>query len=70
MELPTLGIVEAKQLSDGRAALIVADPDKNTEVATASIETSIWILVHDRDGWKIDGIVGALRSVAPPYVEV
>ena len=69
-DLPTLGVVEAKQLSDGRAALIVAEPEKNPEVASAFVSSSIWILVQGQDGWKIDGIVGALRTVAPSYVKV
>jgi len=70
--LPLL-LIEARELSDGRAALVIGEGALISDeglALTPYISSSLWIVDRTSDGWKIDAIFGGFTSVIPQFIVI
>ena len=65
-------LLEARQLSDGRAVVLLTDGDDpyDDEIGPPIVETSIVVLRYQDRLWSIDAVIGGISIWDPPYLEV
>jgi hypothetical protein len=70
--LPLL-LIEARQLSDGRAALVIGEGSSVTaggKLATPRVPSSLWLVDRTADGWKIDAVFAGFSSALPSFIVI
>jgi len=68
-----LELYDARQLSDGRVALVVGEGSNHDEAGNLlanRVVGSIWLVDRWSDGWKIDAVIGGIEIIGTAYIRI